>query len=85
VAIRYPTRAALARALRALVERRYPIDGASDHGVSEAIYLHDPDGNGIELYWDRPRDEWPVNPDGTYAMVTEPLDVRSLVAAADED
>ena len=60
VAIRYPTRPALARALRALIERRYPIEGASDHAVSEAIYLHDPDGNGIELYWDRPRDEWPV-------------------------
>ena len=85
VAIRYPTRAALARALRALVERRYPIDGGSDHAVSEAIYLHDPDGNGIELYWDRPRDEWPVNADGSYAMVTEPLDVRGLAAAADED
>ena len=85
VAIRYPTRAPLARALRALVERRYPIDGGSDHAVSEAIYLHDPDGNGIELYWDRPRDEWPVNADGSYAMVTEPLDVRGLAAAADED
>ena len=60
VAIRYPSRPALARALRALIERRYPIDGASDHAVSEAIYLRDPDGNGIELYWDRPRDEWPV-------------------------
>ena len=59
MAIRYPTRAALARALRALLQRRYPLDGASDHGVSEAIYLRDPDGNGIELYWDRPRDEWP--------------------------
>jgi catechol 2,3-dioxygenase len=84
VAIRYPTRAALARALRALVERRYPIDGAADHAVSEAVYLRDPDGNGIELYWDRPREEWPVNPDGSYAMVTEPLDVGGLAAAADE-
>ena len=80
VAIRYPTRAALARALHALIERRYPIDGASDHAVSEAIYLHDPDGNGIELYWDRPRDEWPVDTDGRYAMVVEPLDLEGLLA-----
>ena len=84
VAIRYPTRPALARALRALIERRYPIEGASDHAVSEAIYLHDPDGNGIELYWDRPRDEWPVNPDGSYAMVVEPLDLDGLLAEADK-
>src|SRR6186713_1930960 len=58
-AIRYPDRAALAEALRRLVEARVPLEGASDHGVSEALYLHDPDGNGIELYRDRPRDEWP--------------------------
>ena len=82
MAIRYPTRPALARALRALIERRYPIEGASDHAVSEAIYLHDPDGNGIELYWDRPRDEWPVNADGGYAMVVEPLDLEGLLAEA---
>jgi catechol 2,3-dioxygenase len=81
VAIRYPTRAALGRALRALIERRYPLDGASDHAVSEALYLHDPDGNGIELYWDRPRDRWPTNPDGSYAMVVEPLDLEDLLAA----
>jgi len=85
VAIRYPSRAALARALRALIERRYPIDGASDHAVSEAIYLHDPDGNGIELYRDRPRDEWPVGDDGSYAMVVEPLDLEGLLAEADKD
>lgn len=85
VAIRYPTRAALGRALRALIERRYPIDGAADHAVSEAIYLHDPDGNGIELYRDRPRDEWPVAADGTYAMVTEPLDIEGVLAAADDE
>jgi catechol 2,3-dioxygenase len=82
VAIRYPTRAALARALRALVERRYPLDGASDHGVSEALYLHDPDGNGIELYWDRPRESWPAGADGAVAMVTEPLDLEGLLAEA---
>jgi catechol 2,3-dioxygenase len=85
VAIRYPTRPALARALRALIERRYPIEGASDHAVSEAIYLHDPDGNGIELYWDRPRDDWPVDPDGSYAMVVEPLDLEGLLAEAERD
>ena len=84
VAIRYPSRPALARALRALIERRYPIDGASDHAVSEAIYLHDPDGNGIELYWDRPREEWPRAEDGRHAMVVDPLDLDDLLAAADE-
>ncbi len=82
VAIRYPTRAALARALRALIEGRYPLDGASDHGVSEALYLRDPDGNGIELYWDRPRESWPFGADGALAMVTEPLDLEGLLAEA---
>ncbi|MFA4966517.1 MAG: VOC family protein [Thermoleophilia bacterium] len=84
VAIRFPTRAALGRALRALIERRYPIDGASDHAVSEAIYLRDPDGNGIELYWDRPRESWPVGDDGRYVMGVEALDLDALLAAADE-
>ena len=84
MAIRYPTRAALARALRALLQRRYPLDGASDHGVSEAIYLRDPDGNGIELYWDRPREEWPKADDGSYAMGVERLDLGDLLAAAGE-
>ena len=65
VAIRYPSRAALADALKRLVENKIPISGASDHGVSEAIYLNDPDGNGIELYRDRPREEWPMAPDGS--------------------
>src|SRR6476661_5082226 len=83
VAIRYPDRVALADALRRLIDSRVPLDGASDHGVSEALYLHDPDGNGIELYWDRPRDEWPLRPDGSLAMVTEPLDLPGLLAAAD--
>lgn len=85
VAIRYPTRAALARALRALIQRRYPIEGAADHGVSEALYLHDPDGNGLELYWDRAREEWPRAADGTYVMVVEPLDLEDLLAAAGDD
>ena len=83
VAIRYPSRSALAKALRELVEARYPIEGASDHGVSEAIYLRDPDGNGIELYRDRPRTEWPRGPDGRgVAMTTLPLDLQALLASA---
>jgi catechol 2,3-dioxygenase len=59
---------------------RYPIDGASDHGVSEALYLSDPDGNGVELYRDRPEDQWPRDPEGNLAMVTRPLDVEDLLA-----
>jgi catechol 2,3-dioxygenase len=83
VAIRYPSRAALADAVRRLVENNVPITGASDHGVSEAIYLNDPDGNGIELYRDRPEEEWPRPPDGKgVAMVSEPLDVQALLAEA---
>jgi len=78
VAIRYPTRAALADALRRLESARIPLDGASDHGVSEALYLHDPDGNGLELYWDRPRENWPRTPEGSVAMGTEPLDLEGL-------
>jgi catechol 2,3-dioxygenase len=84
LAIRYPTRAALGDALQRLVEHRVPLDGASDHGVSEALYLRDPDGNGVELYWDRPKDTWPRAADGTLEMVTGPLDLRSLRAAANE-
>jgi catechol 2,3-dioxygenase len=80
-ALRYPTRAALARALARLVDAGWPLTGASDHAVSEALYLDDPEGNGVELYWDRPREEWPRNPDGTYAMVVEPLDLDSLLAS----
>jgi catechol 2,3-dioxygenase len=79
VAILYPNRVELARALKRLIDRGVPIDGASDHGVSEAIYLRDPDGNGIEIYRDRPREEWPRDPDGSLTMVTEPLDLRALV------
>jgi len=84
LAIRYPTRAALGDALQRLVEHRVALDGASDHGVSEALYLRDPDGNGVELYWDRPKDTWPRAADGTLEMVTEPLDLRSLRAAAND-
>jgi catechol 2,3-dioxygenase len=82
VAIRYPDRATLADALRRLVEAGVPLSGASDHGVSEAIYLADPDGNGIELYRDRPREEWPHDPDGSVAMITIPLDLNALLAEA---
>jgi catechol 2,3-dioxygenase len=82
VAIRYPTRAALAKALRRLVDAGVPLSGASDHGVSEAIYLHDPDGNGIELYRDRPREEWGKDPAGNLVMVSEPLDLNALLAEA---
>ena len=79
VAIRYPDRATLADALRRLVDAGVPLEGASDHGVSEALYLRDPDGNGIELYRDRPRDEWPRAADGSVRMTTERLDVDALL------
>ena len=83
VAIRYPDRATLADALNRVVQAGIPITGASDHGVSEAIYLRDPDGNGIELYRDRPREEWPKSPDGDgIAMFTAPLDLGALMAEA---
>jgi catechol 2,3-dioxygenase len=85
LAILYPTRADLGRALRRLLEHGVGLDGASDHGVSQALYLHDPDGNGVELYWDRPREEWPLQPDGSLAMMTEPLDLPDLLAAAESD
>jgi catechol 2,3-dioxygenase len=83
LAIRYPTRAALADALKRLVDNGVPLTGASDHGVSEALYLNDPDANGIELYRDRPREEWPMAPDGEgVAMVSIPLDLEALLAEA---
>ena len=81
-AIRYPDRAALGDALLRLEQARIPLEGASDHGVSEALYLRDPDGNGLELYWDRPRAEWPRAADGSLQMVTERLDLNRLRAAA---
>jgi catechol 2,3-dioxygenase len=82
VAVRYPDRATLADAVRRLRDAGIRLDGASDHGVSEALYLHDPDGNGVELYRDRPVEEWPRDADGEVAMVTAPLDVRALLAEA---
>lgn len=79
VAILYPSRRLLADALRRLIEARIPLDGASDHGVSEALYLRDPDENGVELYRDRPQAEWPRKSDGALNMVTDPLDLRDLL------
>ncbi len=80
LAILYPERRELAQALRWIVDAGYPIDGASDHGVSEALYLSDPDGNGVELYADRPEEKWPRTSDGKLSMVTEPLDVENLLS-----
>src|SRR3954466_7809599 len=79
LAILYPTRAALGDALRRLIAAGIPLDGASDHGVSEALYLRDPDQNGVELYRDRPREEWPRAPDGSLAMFTKRLDLEDLL------
>ncbi|MCB9358131.1 MAG: VOC family protein [Calditrichaeota bacterium] len=79
VAILYPTRAALADALRRLIRANVRLDGASDHGVSEALYLHDPDGNGLELYRDLPEEDWPRNAAGELKMVTDPLDLQALL------
>jgi catechol 2,3-dioxygenase len=78
-AILYPTRAALADALRRVIAAGIPLDGAADHGVSEALYLRDPDGNGVELYWDRPEAQWPRTADGSLAMYTRRLDLDSLL------
>jgi catechol 2,3-dioxygenase len=82
LAILYPTRKELAKALQRLIEAKIPLEGASDHGVSEALYLRDPDGNGVELYWDRPREQWPRDAKGELAMFTHPLDVNALVKEA---
>lgn len=78
-AIVYPTRKDLALILNRLLVNKYPLTGISDHGVSEAIYLNDPDGNGVELYWDRPKNEWPVKPDGGLEMYTRAIDADSLL------
>lgn len=78
-AILYPTRRDLAVALKRLIDAKYPITGASDHGVSEAIYLTDPDQNGVELYWDRPREEWPLDEAGNLTMFTHSLDIPGLL------
>ena len=82
VAILYPTRALLADALRRLITAGVELDGAADHGVSEALYLRDPDGNGVELYWDRPKEKWPRTPGGEIAMFTRALDLDGLLKEA---
>ena len=82
LAILYPTRAVLADALRRLLGAGIPLAGASDHGVSHALYLRDPDGNGVELYWDTPADTWPRTHEGELTMVTRPLDLHALLAEA---
>src|SRR4051794_10505598 len=79
VAILYPTRALLADALRRLLAAGIPLDGAADHGVSEALYLRDPDNNGVELYWDKPKEQWPYTADGNLAMGNERLDLQNLL------
>lgn len=80
-AILYPTRLDLAIAYKRLLDAQYPLTGASDHGVSEALYLDDPDRNGVELYWDRPRELWPKKSDGTMDMYSHPLDLENLLSA----
>ena len=82
VAFLYPTRADLARAVRRAAQFGVSLDGAADHGVSQAVYLRDPDGNGIELYWDRPAAEWPRDAQGNLSMTTDPLDLAGLLALA---
>jgi catechol 2,3-dioxygenase len=80
LAIRYPDRRSLADALRRLIDAGISLDGVADHGVSEALYLRDPDDNGVELYWDRPRSDWPRDADGGLRMVTQPLDLNDLLS-----
>jgi catechol 2,3-dioxygenase len=84
LAILYPERAELADALRRILKAGIPLEGASDHGVSEALYLRDPDDNGVELYWDRPREAWPVDANGDLNMFTRELDLDDLLASAPE-
>jgi catechol 2,3-dioxygenase len=83
VAIRYPTRAALGDALRRLLEARWPIDGASDHGTHEALYLRDPEHNGVELAWDRPTDQWPLDAEGHLTFYRQPVDFEGLLREAE--
>lgn len=82
-AILYPSRKELAVVLKRLIGANYPLTGASDHGVSEAIYLDDPDGNGVELYWDKTKEKWPVDENGNLRMVTDPLDIEDLLKSAE--
>ena len=80
LAILYPSRKDLAAVLMRLIEAKYPLTGAADHGVSEALYMNDPDRNGVELYWDRPKEEWPFDKEGNLNMVTEALDLENLLS-----
>jgi catechol 2,3-dioxygenase len=82
LAVLYPTRAALADALQRLISANIPLDGAADHGVSEALYLRDPDNNGVELYWDRPENQWPKDAQGNLAMYSRALDLKAILAEA---
>ncbi len=82
-AILYPQRIDLARIVKRILQQGYPVTGAADHGVSEAVYLNDPDGNGIELYWDKPREQWPLDAAGNLEMVTDALNLEELLALAD--
>jgi catechol 2,3-dioxygenase len=82
LAILYPTRKDLGVALKMLIDAQYPLTGASDHGVSQALYLNDPDKNGVELYWDRPKEQWPLDANGKLNMVTEALDLHDLLQLA---
>lgn len=84
VAFVYPNRTELAIALKRVIDAGVSLEGAADHGVSEAVYLHDPDRNGIELYWDRPQDQWPRDTEGTLQMVTEPLNLDALLRLASD-
>lgn len=83
LAILYPTRKDLAVIVKRLLEAGYPLTGASDHGVSEAIYMNDPDRNGVELYWDKPQEQWPRDANGNLELVTEALDMEGLLQSAD--
>lgn len=78
-AILYPTRKDLAIILKRLVDEKYPLTGTANHGVSEAIYMNDPDGNGVELYWDKPKELWPFDENGSLQMITDPLNIESLL------
>jgi catechol 2,3-dioxygenase len=82
-AILYPTRQDLAVMLKRLIDAKYPLTGASDHGVSEAIYLDDPDGNGVELYWDKPKEQWPIDANGNLVMISDRLDLEGLLKEAE--
>ena len=83
IAILYPTRKELAIGVKRLIDAKYPLIGAADHGVSEAVYLNDPDRNGVELYWDKPKEEWPFDEKGSIKMMTEQLDLENLLELAD--